>query len=1276
MKKIIYTLLFILLTGASGFAISDEQIIKDYELFGNDVAIYGDWAVVGIKYADITLMGQVYTDLGMIAIYKKSPAGVWEHQQNIQEGTYTYAVPGSQMGMHYGHSVDIYEDYIIVGAPGFDSDMLGSTGPDGMGFIYQLNPTNGLWEKVAELRPEIAVDNQAGISVSISENWAVIGDDNERHPIVTPNGDDAAFVGCASVYHREGSAWVYHTKLIASDSWGTIPNGQNTQYGDGFGNAVDVYGDMIAVGASKHGQETGGYNNYTGKVYIYEWDGTNWNETGIASPVPENRSNFASDVQIYNGQLVVSAPRSDISGVTGVDQGAIYYYNNYSGNWTAGQKIFASNAKNQSYFGHDIAIYNNTIAVGSPSYNSTAEAEGRVYIYDIADAFNETENFMGSDTEQGDEFGECVAMSAADLMVGVPFTNHDPNNGALVRDGSVYMYSRITAFGGSWTGTVSIDWNNAANWADNAVPNAITDVNIPAGTPFMPTIANGSAICRSMTIEANATFTNGNSGQLLVNGNLICHGDIINTQSYYLKVEGTSLFDGAGVQDMPAGVFHELTFDAGANSNLQGDIEIIGIYKHNSSKDLNVLDNIFTIHGNIYGTNIWDLKFNETSSLYITGQLRSVSFEIPNNIQNLYNLTVNMQGGHEAWVPGNVEIHNTLSLIKGNLVVGHSMSSSLFLNRPIYILDGDLVVNSDLGGFQSVYVNDYNIVYGDFIIPPGVEDINYLYIAYKGICKQMGDLNIKQGLYLASSTFTTNGFDLSLDADVELELGGNLTLENIILNTGAITSLKVWSGLPTVKMLGQIGSILTHTDSEGLIFAAGSHIEVTGSTTVNHPITLASDAIGSATFIDNGITYAAKNDEAIFKVEQYIDSKEKWHYISSPVKNSTANFFSGAYLNYYDTDLSDWVAFTSLNQAVNTLQGYSTKLPNTFSGQTLTFSGELNTAKDNPISISLSNGGSQYNLVGNPFPSTIDWDNANWTKTNLANAIYIWNPATGSYTSYVNGVGVNSGTRYIAANQGFFVQATGANPNLQIDNNDVRINQAQSFFKGEENDEVIEQLSVSILSENGQDEIIIRFDEDATEGFDAEFDANKMFGNNSLAQVYASDNSGNKMAIHSLKSIKETNFVHLGLQIETSGSYTLSFDDKNSFSEFVSVKLEDTKDESITEISVQDTYTFDYEDNENANRFILHFKDVTAVHDIDNQTLFAYYSLGSIYITNDDNAKFEHVQLINMAGQVIKTESLTEDSLHKMKVSNIKTGMYVLQLMSERKTSIQKIMIQ
>ena len=50
------------------------------------------------------------------------------------------------------------------------------------------------------------------------------------------------------------------------------------------------------------------------------------------------------------------------------------------------------------------------------------------------------------------------------------------------------------------------------------------------------------------------------------------------------------------------------------------------------------------------------------------------------------------------------------------------------------------------------------------------------------------------------------------------------------------------------------------------------------------------------------------------------------------------------------------------------------------------------------------------NLVGNPYPSAIDWDaSSGWTKTNIDNAIYFFKASGtdqygGTYSSYVNGV--------------------------------------------------------------------------------------------------------------------------------------------------------------------------------------------------------------------------------------------------------------------------------
>ena len=78
-----------------------------------------------------------------------------------------------------------------------------------------------------------------------------------------------------------------------------------------------------------------------------------------------------------------------------------------------------------------------------------------------------------------------------------------------------------------------------------------------------------------------------------------------------------------------------------------------------------------------------------------------------------------------------------------------------------------------------------------------------------------------------------------------------------------------------------------------------------------------------------------------------------------------------------------------------------------------------------------------WNLVGNPYPSPLDWlSEAGWDKSDINDAKYIWNPAAYNYTIFLGGsepIGINGGTRYIPSNQGFWVQAN-QNGTLSVNN--------------------------------------------------------------------------------------------------------------------------------------------------------------------------------------------------------------------------------------------------
>ncbi|HEX8384823.1 MAG TPA: T9SS type A sorting domain-containing protein [Rubricoccaceae bacterium] len=70
-----------------------------------------------------------------------------------------------------------------------------------------------------------------------------------------------------------------------------------------------------------------------------------------------------------------------------------------------------------------------------------------------------------------------------------------------------------------------------------------------------------------------------------------------------------------------------------------------------------------------------------------------------------------------------------------------------------------------------------------------------------------------------------------------------------------------------------------------------------------------------------------------------------------------------------------------------------------------------------------------WNLIGNPFERRLDWDVVGWTKTNVDNTIYVYDPAASVYRTW-NGTTGSLGDGVVAEFQGFWVKASAAGPEL------------------------------------------------------------------------------------------------------------------------------------------------------------------------------------------------------------------------------------------------------
>ncbi len=241
-----------------------------------------------------------------------------------------------------------------------------------------------------------------------------------------------------------------------------------------------------------------------------------------------------------------------------------------------------------------------------------------------------------------------------------------------------------------------------------------------------------------------------------------------------------------------------------------------------------------------------------------------------------------------------------------------------------------------------------------------------------------------------------------------------------------------------------------------------------------------------------------------------------------------------------------------------------------------------------------------WNLVGNPFPSTIDWNAAGgWTKANLDGSVYISDNGSFTalqYTTWNGTTGTNGGTANIAMGQGFWVKATGPGaPVLQADENVKSSGTQTNFFRTAAPENL---MRVTLVSGITRDETVIHFREDATELFDPYADAWKLAnGTFNLSSRLA---NGNKLAINSLSPLNCRETTHLSVDNAAAGNYTLKFSEFESFPGNVAVSLFDKFSGTATDIRSISSYDFSVTADTSsygANRFSLTFATPTPQSD-------------------------------------------------------------------------------
>jgi hypothetical protein len=454
-----------------------------------------------------------------------------------------------------------------------------------------------------------------------------------------------------------------------------------------------------------------------------------------------------------------------------------------------------------------------------------------------------------------------------------------------------------------------------------------------------------------------------------------------------------------------------------------------------------------------------------------------------------------------------------------------------------------------------------------------------------------------------------------------------------------------------------------------LTIEAGSRLTLNSGRTlgVNGDFRMEAGAAGTASFVENGGFTVAQNTTMQFYVEA-----DRYIYISAPMVNQTAVTFMDMYLWSYDEPADFWNQIYLPEDPLEVGKGYELwsssmyPLPNPPGTKTVEYSG--GTFNSGTFILPVSFGNTGWNMVGNPYPSAVDWDFAGWIKSQLDATVYVWDGVqfltwNGSVGDLTNGI--------IPAMQAFFVKANGANPGLAISNS-TRVHGSDPYKEG-----IAENiLELMVTGNNYYDRSFIYFNENATAGFDSQFDAYKLPGLEGAPQLYTKLGDIH-LKVNALKEITSGLTVPISLEVSGEGEYTLFVDGLSNFTVSTGVFIEDLKEDLMIDLAVQSDYTFNATPIDAPDRFVLHF-GATGIGD-QNATAnqFSIYSYeNNIYLRSEDGQiKNGSVNVYDVLGQLVISSNLDGSILQKISLEE-KSGYFIVSVNADSFIATQKVLIQ
>lgn len=758
------------------------------------------------------------------------------------------------------------------------------------------------------------------------------------------------------------------------------------------------------------------------------------------------------------------------------------------------------------------------------------------------------------------------------------------------------------------TSVQSGNYSDPATWGGVA-PAPNDDIVISTGHTVTLDV---SATVKNVTIEAgaildNSTFDLLGTSSTGLTSNYTNNGTHNGTGKFILSTQGRTFLDGSGntnciIQMRSYGMEITNTCILTINNNIEQGVG----FESPTILDAPQIGGMLTINGNI------------TTILTRGGSII--------NQQGTININGNVSlGGTSSGSGSVIENHLTLN-ISGDLYLGPN--SSYCQNY------GNMTVGGDLtGAYDTYFIQEQNatVKFGGSIFP---NDEGFLFTFESPLTYNSIPNNVE---YIGSTNQS-----IVFPADGAYY---NLIIANSNATATANTAISI-NGDLTVKP----GSALS--------------VGASGSLSVGGTFALKSDATGTGSFISD----AAASGSVQRYISGFTDAAHGWHLLSSPVAAQAISTFhtpgSGDDFYKWDEPTDTWINRTAdgggLNPGFETNFGVGTGyLVANAATDTKTFSGSLNVANVSVTGLSYTPASTAagWHLLGNPFSSALKWNDGNWNLSNVDANCQVWDEVNASYV-VVNPNGI------IPSMNGFMAHASADGASLTMPENS-RTHDATNWYK---NTEQWEQIVLTVRDIEGQtaQPTIIRFEQEATNGYDSQYDSYFLPG---FAPMFYSNSQQESYALNTLPELNQGLIIPMGF-VKNDG--TLFVIELTESIQGQDIYLTDKQTLQTVKLNEGD-YAFSAQQGDNADRFELHF-GMVGIEDntLTDANLRAWAINGQLYVQNEQGPVT--LMVSDLQGRALFRSKITAIGISILPV-NLTNGIYIVSVQSADSFKSLKIFV-